>query len=96
MRAAPFSCEQALALAAKALERDWGDVAVLLLVGFEAMLRTGEIFGLSVPDVMFASRGAVPQLTATKMGGRQARGDGAGALRNRSAAAEEPVCHSTR
>ena len=74
-RAVPFSCEQVLALAARAVERQWSDVALLLHVGFEAMLRTGEIFGLAAPDVMFTPRGAVLQLTATKMGGRQARAE---------------------
>jgi hypothetical protein len=74
-RAVPLSCTLVLALAARACERDWRDVATMLLVGFEAMLRTGELFNLLSTDVMFMERGAVIRLVSTKMGIRQGRSE---------------------
>ncbi len=74
-RAVPFSCDLVLALGVMAMERGWSDVAVLLLVGFEAMLRTGEAFQLEARDVLFTAQGAVLRLAHTKMGVRQARAE---------------------
>ena len=74
-RAVPFSCDLVLALSAMAMERGWRDVAVLLLVAFEAMLRTGEAFQVAARDVLFTPRGAILRLPRTKMGTRQARED---------------------
>ncbi len=75
VRAVPLSCTLVLAMAAWACERAWDDVATLLLVGFEAMLRTGELFSLRSTDVMFTERGAVLRLEATKVGVRQGRAE---------------------
>ncbi len=75
IRAVPFSASLVLALAALARARAAADVSVLLLVGFEAMLRTGELFSLRRQDVMPTARGAVLRLNATKMGVRQARAE---------------------
>jgi integrase len=74
-RAVPLSCTLVLALAARACERGWMDVGTMLLVGFEAMLRTGELFNLAASDVMFMERGAVIRLVSTKMGVRQGRSE---------------------
>ena len=82
-RAVPFSCDLVLALGAMAMERGWSEVAVLLLVGFEAILRTGGAFKLEARDVLFTAQGAVLRLAHTKMGIRRHQagegGDGAGA-----------------
>ena len=75
VRAVPLSCSLALAFAALARIKRAPDIAVLLLVGFEAMLRTGELFALRESDVQFTSQGAVLRLALTKMGVRQARAE---------------------
>jgi hypothetical protein len=72
-RAIPFSCDLVLALSALAVEKGMQDVAVLLLIAFEAMLRTGEAFMVAARDVLFTARGAILRLPRTKMGVRQAR-----------------------
>ena len=60
------------ALAQRAFERDWSDIAVLLLLGFDRFARTGELFNAKRGDFHFDSslRRVVWTLPLTKSGQR--------------------------
>ena len=61
----------ALGLAGLALEMEMIDMAALILVGFDAFLRTGELFGLRCFHINFMGTKAALTLGLTKSGKRR-------------------------
>ena len=72
-RAPPLTLELVYALAGQALRKGRGDIALLLVVGFDLLLRTGELLRLVARDVTIdtTSVSAVVSLGSTKSGKRQ-------------------------
>eukprot|EP00971_Amphidinium_carterae_P334198 6469337-Amphidinium_carterae.1 len=69
-RATPISPTVVLGLAGHAMVSDELDMAVLILVGFDCMLRSGELMKLKCKDVKLYARHAVISLPGTKTGQR--------------------------
>ncbi|CAK0793653.1 unnamed protein product, partial [Prorocentrum cordatum] len=67
-RAYPASPEMALGLAGAALATGQCLLAALVLVTFDAMLRTKELRDLTYEDITFAEGGVILRLSETKMG----------------------------
>ena len=83
-RSAPISSLMVLALAECAIRVGLISMAALLLVGFDGVLRSSELFSLKRSDIYFASGKAVVRLRETKVGQRKGQmGDGD---------AQEPMC----
>ena len=72
-RATPFTPLILAGLAWCAYEAGWPDLGALLLVGFEGLLRPGELFSLRRRDVRFVGGKAVLSLRNTKTGQRHGR-----------------------
>ena len=70
-RATPFSLDVVLAMAGAALQRGWLDMAVGLLLAFQALLRTGELLNLTCGDFQFGKVNCVVFLGLTKGGRRR-------------------------
>ncbi|CAK0797837.1 unnamed protein product, partial [Prorocentrum cordatum] len=69
-RAYPASPEMALGLAGAALAVGQPLLAALVLVTFDAMLRTTELRDVTYDDIAFAEGGVILRLSETKMGAR--------------------------
>jgi hypothetical protein len=71
-RATPFTAEIVIGLASLAIAGAASDLAALLLVGFDALSRTGELFTLTAGHIRFDDddRTAIIQLPGTKTGQR--------------------------
>lgn len=69
-RAYPASPEMALGLAGAAVSVGQPLLAALVLVTFDAMLRTKELRDLTYDDITFAEGGVILRLSETKMGVR--------------------------
>ena len=71
-RAIPFTPVMLYALAQRAFELRWEDVAVLLLLGFDRFARTGELFAATKKNFVFSRTGhrVVWSLPLTKSGQR--------------------------
>jgi integrase len=71
LRAPPLTADYTLVLAGKALRLEQPRIAVALMVGFQCLLRTGELLGLSKRDCLFQNNGVVLNLGLTKSGQRR-------------------------
>ena len=70
-RAEPMSPVVALGLAGLCVTSGMMDVAALLLIGFDAFLRTGELFNIRKQDVVLYDTKAMIRLKSSKTGLRQ-------------------------
>ena len=71
-RATPFTAEIVVALASLAIASSALDLAALLFISFDALLRTGELFTMKVAHIRFETddSAAIIQLPGTKTGQR--------------------------
>jgi hypothetical protein len=71
-RATPFTAEIVVALASLAIASSAADLAALLLIGFDGLLRTGELFTITAGHIRFErdDAAAIIQLPGTKTGQR--------------------------
>lgn len=70
-RAPPITADLALAFCARAIELQDLEFGALILVGFHAFLRTGEILALTCQDFLLNDRTGIVRLTNTKTGRRR-------------------------
>ena len=70
-RAPPITVDLVLALAGRALKRKNLEFAVLMLVGFHALLRTGEMLSISPSDFLLNNETGILRLPKSKSGTRR-------------------------
>jgi hypothetical protein len=70
-RARPFTSTMVMGLIGLALLQQRVDIAALLAIGFDAFLRSGELFCMKIKHVVFARGKAILQLPVTKGGVRR-------------------------
>ena len=70
-RAPPITVDLILALASRALQRKNLEFAVLMLVGFHALLRTGEMLSISPSDFLLNNETGILRLPKSKSGTRR-------------------------